>query len=117
MVFYVRRWAGFKTANSFTSMSVATSAAATAPTATAFAGTGITSAAARRGEGGKLLVQLAGTAMRTFRSAPVRRADEDFAVAPALLTMKFVNWHDWKIVYPGDISRRRISPFLSMASI
>jgi len=52
---------------------------------------------ARRREGGEFFVQLAGTAMRTFRPTPVGRADEDFAVAPALFTMEFVDWHGRRI--------------------
>lgn len=47
-------------------------------------------------EGGQFLVQLGGTAERTFRSLPVGGADEDFAVGPAFFTMKFVNRHGAK---------------------
>jgi D-sedoheptulose 7-phosphate isomerase len=92
-------------------------AAATAPAAaTRFTGPGISRPAGRR-KGGKFLVQLAGAAMRTFRPAPVRRADKDFAVAPAFLAMKLVDWHGVKIVYSGKFSSGLISPFLPVASI
>jgi hypothetical protein len=70
----------------------------------------------RRGKGGKFLVQLAGTAMRTLRPFPVGGADEDFAVALTLFAMEFVNWHAGKISGPAKNSSRRISPFLSTAN-
>lgn len=75
--------------------------AAAAPAATA-AGCArwriVASAAAGRGESGKFLRQFAGTAVRTFRAAPVGRADQDFAIAFALLAMKFVDGHGRKII-------------------
>ena len=46
------------------------------------------------GEHGKFLGQLRRTAVRAFRSFPVARADQDFAVLLTLLAMKFVNRHD-----------------------
>ncbi len=52
---------------------------------------------ARRRERGKLLVQLAGTAVGTFRPAPVGGTHEDFAVAPALFAMKFVDRHGRRV--------------------
>ena len=53
--------------------------------------------AARRREGGKFLGNFRGTAVWAFRPLPVGGTDEDFAVAFAFFTMKFVNWHDRKI--------------------
>jgi hypothetical protein len=47
-------------------------------------------------EGGKFLVQLGGTTVRTFRAAPLGGADEDFGIAFALGAMKFVNRHGAK---------------------
>ena len=43
--------------------------------------------------------------MRTFRIFPVRRADENFAVAPALFAMEFVDWHGMKICQRVENSR------------
>lgn len=62
-------------------------------------------AAARRREGGKFLIQLAGAAMRTFRSLPVSGADKDFAVAFAGLAMKFVDRHGATVFRGGKNSR------------
>ena len=42
--------------------------------------------------------------MRTFRALPVAGADEDLAVALALLAMKLVNRHEWKIARPAKSS-------------
>lgn len=72
---------------------------------------------ARRREGGNLLVQLAGTAMRAFRSAPVGRAHEDFAVAPALVTMKFVNWHAGRIAGTAEKGNPGVAGCRSFAQI
>ena len=119
-------------------MAVAMPAAATAAAAVsrrriAAAGTGCR-------EDGKFLGQFRRAAMRADRALPIRRADEDFAVAPALLAMEFVDRHEEKIAFCGGrtsgnkfnrinisaelISRRfgkmheqqLISPFLSTAS-
>jgi hypothetical protein len=78
------------------------SAAATVPPAGTFAcrpraGTG-------RSKSGKFLGQFGGTALWALRSTPIRRPDEDFAVAFALPAMKFIDWHDqrelmWHHVY------------------
>ena len=65
--------------------------AATMPAAGLFARRSF--AGTRRCKRGKFLVQLAGATMRTFRSIPVGRTHQDFAVTSALLTMKFVDWH------------------------
>ena len=77
------------------SMPAATAAATTMPAAAvarrSFA------AAASRGEGGKFLGQFLRAAMRAPGFFPIGRADEDFAVAPALPAMKFVNRHGWKL--------------------
>jgi hypothetical protein len=75
----------------------ATTTAAVAATAGFFA-RGSIIAGTGGGEGGKFFVQLGGTAARAFRSAPIGRADKDFAVASARLTMKFVNRHMVKVV-------------------
>ena len=78
-------------------MSVA-AAAATVMTAAAVLGAGRFPGRARSGEGGELLGNFLGAAMRTLRPLPVGGADEDFAVVGALVTMKFVNRHGGKIV-------------------
>ena len=70
-----------------------TRAAAAATTAATRLLRGRAFASTRGREGRKLLVQFAGTAMRAFRSLPIGGADEDFAVAFALLAMKFVDRH------------------------
>ena len=62
--------------------------------------------AARRREGGKLLTQFAGTAMRAFRPLPVSGTDEDFAVAFAFFTMKFVDRHEQTIIGHGRMFKR-----------
>ena len=49
-------------------------------------------------EGGKLFVEPRGTAVRTFRALPLGGANEDFRIAFALGTMKFVNRHGAKII-------------------
>jgi hypothetical protein len=49
-------------------------------------------------EGGKFLVQPRGTAVRTFCVGPIGGANENFGIAFALGTMKFVNRHKAKIV-------------------
>src|ERR1019366_7600847 len=72
--------------------------AAAAATAMSAAALGVARfLAARRREGGKLLGDFRGTAMRAFRPLPVGGADEDFAVVFALFAMKFVNRHEWSI--------------------
>lgn len=70
-------------------------AATTAPAPTAARTTRrrIVSARGTGREGGKLLPQLGGTAMRTFHSDPIAGADQDFAVAFAFAAVEFVNWH------------------------
>jgi hypothetical protein len=68
------------------------------------------------GEGGKLLVQLSRTTVRTFCTAPVGGANENFAVAPTLAAMKFVDWHGVKVIGAAKISSRLISSFLSAGS-
>ena len=75
------------------SMPVATAAATMMPAAAAVARRSF-AAGASRGEGGKFLGQFLRAAMRAPGVFPIRRADEDFAVAPALPAMKFVNRHE-----------------------
>ena len=72
-----------------------TAATATAAVMTAAAG-GFADGSGRAGrsEGGKLLRQLLRAAMRAFGIFPIAGADEQFAVLPALLTMKLVYWHE-----------------------
>jgi len=72
----------------------AATAAATMMPAAAVAGRSFAAGGAGRGEGGKFLGQLLRAAMRTPGVFPIGRADEDFAVAPALPAMKFVNRHE-----------------------
>ena len=81
-----------------------TRAATTATTAATRLLRGRAFASTRRREGGKLFVQLAGTTMRAFRSLPVGGADEDFAVAFALLAMKFVDRHGATVFRGGKNS-------------
>ena len=57
------------------------------------------------GEGGKLFLNLRRAAMRAFGSDPIAGADEDFAVPLAFPAMKFVNWHDGKLILLVKISR------------
>jgi len=76
-------------------------AAAAATPAARGAGRGVMAAGTGTGrEGGKFFIQLAGPAMGAFGAAPVRGPHEDFAVLPALFTMKFVNWHAENILNP-----------------
>jgi hypothetical protein len=53
------------------------------------------------GEDGKFLGQLLGAAVRALGSLPSAGTDEDFAVAPALFAMEFVNRHGKKITFYG----------------
>jgi hypothetical protein len=94
-------------------MAAAPAAAAAMASVAVFFGRGFHSHS-RGGERGKLLIQLARTAVRTFRSLPVGGADQDFAVAFALPAMKLVNWHGYEIRPPGQKLKRdgfRISAF------
>jgi hypothetical protein len=45
--------------------------------------------------------------MRAFGVFPIGRADEDFAVAPALPAMKFVNRHGGNITGAGKMFKRQ----------
>ena len=84
--------------------------AAAAATAMSAAALGVARfLAGRRREGGKLLGDFRGTAMRTFRPLPVGGADEDFAVVFALFAMKFVNRHGMKLFRRGKISSAETS--------
>jgi len=87
-------------------MAPAGAAATMAVTAILLGGFGFARPYASRGEGGKFLVQLAGTATRTFCPGPVGRAHQDFAVLPALLAMKFVDWHEGKITGAREILKQ-----------
>ena len=87
--------------------------AATTSTAAAVTGRRAVAAGAGGGEHGKFLGQFLRTAMRTFGILPVGRADEDFGVAPAFLTMKFVNRHERKLFRRGKnlkCGKRRRAP-------
>jgi len=81
-----------------------TAATAAASAAGFFAGRNSTRAG--RGEGGKFLGQLLRAAMRTPGVFPISRTDEDFAVAPALPAMKFVNRHEGNVA--ADVSRLKL---------
>ena len=74
---------------------------ATARAAAAVSATGIraggTGAVTRSGKSGKFLAQFGRTTMRTLCARPISGTDEDFAVAFAFFTMKFVDWHVVKI--------------------
>ena len=85
-------------------MATTASASAGMSAADFFAG-GRIAARVGGGEGGKFLGQLLRAAMRTFGILPVGGADEDFAVTVAGLAMKFVDWHEEKIIGPAQISR------------
>lgn len=50
-----------------------------------------------RCKNGKLLGQPLRFAMRARRPFPLRRADQNFAVLAAILTVKFVDWHECSI--------------------
>jgi hypothetical protein len=60
------------------------------------------------GEGGKLLGDFRGTAMRAFRPLPVGRTDEDFAVVFASVAMKFVNRHGQNYSAQSRIGKRKV---------
>ena len=62
-------------------------------------------ARARRRERGKLLIEFCRTAVRALRAGPVAGTNQDFAVALALLAMKFVNRHKFRIVDSFENSR------------
>jgi hypothetical protein len=51
--------------------------------------------------------------MRTPGPLPIAGADEDFTVAPALLAMEFVNWHEERIIGGAKISsgKRKVAQF------
>jgi hypothetical protein len=95
---------------------------AAAATAAPAAGTTcrcITAAGAGRGEHRKFLGQFLRAAVRALGTLPITGTHKDFAVARALLAMKFVNRHKEKIAGGQKISsgkRRKISPFLSTAN-
>jgi hypothetical protein len=76
--------------------SVRVATAAATVSAAAFVGQSLASGIGRS-ERGKFLRQLLRAAMRTFGIFPIRGADEDFAVAPALFAMEFVNRHGTKL--------------------
>ena len=69
------------------------------------------------GESGKFLAQFGRATVRTFRSLPVGRPDQDFAVALALLAMKFVDWHAHKLVRGTENSRRELFAVRLMVAI
>jgi hypothetical protein len=77
--------------------------AAAATMAAAAMAAGRISAGAGRGKGGKFLGQLLRTAVRARGPLPIAGADEDFAVAFALFTMKLVNRHGEKIAGAAEI--------------
>lgn len=64
----------------------------------------------RRRKGGKLLLQFAGSAMGTLGAGPLGRPDQDFAVLPALLTMKLVYWHARIIAAFATILNKGLTP-------
>ena len=110
----VRRiWAG---GHNGISVAVTAAAATVVSAAAGFFARGSVVPGTGGSEGGKLLVQLGGAAVRAFRPAPVGGAHEDFAVAPAFAAMKFVDWHGVKVIGAAENSSRRISPFLSAGS-
>jgi hypothetical protein len=62
----------------------------------------------RGGEYGQFFLKLQGATMRTRGALPVRRANQDFAILPAPITMKFVDWHGVKII---DLRRSSSASF------
>src|ERR1051326_8287010 len=58
-------------------------------------------AGCRRSKDRQLLRQFRRTAARTGRSLPFGRTDEHFAVVPALVTMKFIDWHCKRVAQPA----------------
>ena len=96
-------------------MAVAMPAAATAAAAVsrrriAAAGTGCR-------EDGKFLGQFRRAAMRAGRALPIRRADEDFAVASALFAMEFIDRHDVRIISAFGISRCEFFAMRQMVAV
>ena len=83
----------------------ATTAAAATPATSFFARVSII-AGTGGCEGGKFLVEPRGATMRAFRAAPVGGTDEDFGIAFALHTMKFVDRHGAKIVFAAAMFKR-----------
>ena len=81
----------------------AAATAATAAAATVTRGS-IAAAAPGGGKHRKCLGQFLRAAVRARRSFPVAGTDEDFAVLPALLTMKLVNRHGARIIKPRQNS-------------
>ena len=67
-------------------------------------GGGFRTAAACRSEGGEFLGQLLRPALRTRRARPAGGTGQHLAVPPALLAMKFVNWHGPRIDNPNKSS-------------
>ena len=84
-------------------MCVATAPATVVSAAAGFFG-GRTFPGVGRGEGGKFLVQHGGTAMRTLRPAPIGGAHQYLAVLLTFPTMKFVDWHEDKIISEAENS-------------
>lgn len=79
-----------------------TAAAAMAAAASRFAGG---SSRAGGGKGGKFLRELLRAAMRAFGILPIAGADEEFAVLPALVTIKLVYRHGRILLQGMQISR------------
>src|ERR1019366_9412225 len=88
--------ARFPASMSAVAMAAAAAATAAASAAGFFARTGVV-AGTGGGEGRKFLVELAGSAVRAFRAAPLGGANEDFGIAFALGAMVFIDRHGWKI--------------------
>ena len=83
---------------------MAVAAAAATMSATAVSRRCVVAAGTGGGKDGKFLRYFRRTTMRAFRPFPVAGADEDFAVALTLFTMKFVNRHEGKIIGSAEIS-------------
>ena len=99
----------------YSSMSVTMAAAAAATTAVSRRR--IAAAGVGRGEDGKFLGQFHRAAMRANCALPIRRANQDFAVASALFAMEFVNRHGGKIINAIRISRREFFTMRQMVAI
>ena len=97
------------------SMPVAMPAAATATTAVSRRR--IAAAGVGRGEDGKFLGQFRRAAMRAGCVFPIRRANQDFAVASALFATVFVNRHDVRIINAIRISRREFFTMRQMVAV
>jgi hypothetical protein len=77
----------------------------------------IAAAGVGRGEDGKFLGQFRRAAMRAGCALPIRRANQDFAVASAFFAMEFVNRHNARIINAIRTSRREFFTMRQMVAV